>query len=83
LKKSIYKDIDGASFIGIMELVGDSQRCEVDGRWKDAREIGISRDGNVVVFHAALGEWDGPRAIYVIINANGSCPANRISIKGE
>ncbi|MES2069492.1 MAG: hypothetical protein V4488_04035 [Pseudomonadota bacterium] len=66
-----------------MEIFNGKHRCEIDGRWVDLREDIISRDGSTVVFHAALNEFDGPRAIYIVKNVNLNCTVNTISIKGS
>jgi hypothetical protein len=66
-----------------MEILNGQQRCNIDGRWIDYRELYISRDGSTLVFHAALTELDGPRAIYIVKNINLNCSANAISVMGN
>lgn len=68
LHDKIYTADGGSSYFGTMEFVNDKQRCEIAGRWIDSREINISRDGSIVVFHAAIGKNNGPRAIYIVKN---------------
>lgn len=66
-----------------MEILNGKQRCEIAGRWIDSREVQISRDGNSVVFHAAMLKHGGTRAIYFIKNTGQSCNASSIAITGK
>lgn len=76
------KEIDGFSY-ATMEVINDQHRCGIAGHWIDSREINISRDGNTVVFHVAIENRDGPRAIYIVKNTDIGCAVNAISIKGK
>lgn len=68
---------------GTMEFLNGTQRCEIAGRWIDEREVQISRDGSVVVFHAAIKEHGGPRAIYFVKNENLKCSVHRLTLGGN
>ena len=63
-----------------MEIFNGNRRCDIGGRWVNLRELNISRDGRTVVFHAALTDVSGPRAIYVVKNDNGGCAPLQINI---
>lgn len=75
-------DPSGRSF-GTMEIFNGSHRCDIGGRWLDDREIRISRDGRTVVFHAAVTDVNGPRAIYIVNNDNVDCSPVQINIQGS
>jgi hypothetical protein len=73
---------DGPSY-GIMEILNGNVRCDISGRWIDSRELQISRDGSVVVFHAAIKDFLGPRSIFVVKNEHLKCSAHSLVIGGN
>lgn len=66
-----------------MEILNDQQRCQIAGRWIDSREVQISRDGSTVAFHAAINDFDGPRAIYIAKNSGADCGAAPLAINNK
>ncbi len=74
---------DDGRYFSTIEILDGSQRCDVVGRWIDAREVVISRNGTTVAFHAAIEDHGGPRALHIIKNVDALCLIKSISIKGE
>jgi hypothetical protein len=72
---------DDGRYFSTIEILNGSQRCDIAGRWIDAREVVISRNGTTVAFHAAIENHDGPRAIHIIKNVDAVCLVKMISIK--
>ncbi|MDO8651110.1 MAG: hypothetical protein Q7R66_02845 [Undibacterium sp.] len=81
LRKNLYYGDQGS--YSTMEILNGKQRCEIAGRWIDSSEVLISRDGSSVVFHAAILEHGGTRAIYFIKNVGQTCTASSIAISGK
>ncbi len=75
-------DPDGRTF-GTMEIFNGTRRCDVGGRWLDERKIHFSRDGRTLVFHAAITDTDGPRAIYIVKNDGLDCTPEQFRIQGS
>lgn len=73
---------DGQSF-ATMEIFNGNRRCDVNGKWIDAYEVRLSRDGSTLVFLAAMRDFNGPRGIYVVNNKGGTCAPEQIQIKGS
>lgn len=63
---------DGSPF-STMDVVIGGRTCHVAGRWTDAREVQISRDGSTVAFHARASR-EGVRAVYAIDTRKGCLP---------
>lgn len=83
LRSRSFIEPNGSQYVSSIAIISGSRQCKVAGYRKTSAEETISRDGSTVVFHAALGEWDGPRALYFVKNTNGICQLNTISIKEE
>ena len=81
VRTHLYFGPTGQSF-GTMEIFNGGRRCGISGRWLDEREVQISRDGSTVVFHAAIADVDGPRAIYIVKNDGLDCTPEQFKIQG-
>lgn len=74
---------ESGRYLATISIFNDQHRCNIVGKWLDIRQLEISRDGSTVVFHAALQELNGPRAIYVVKNTNISCPINSMPMEAK
>lgn len=74
---------ESGRYLATISIFNGQHRCNIAGKWLDIRQLEISRDGSTVVFHAALQELDGPRAIYAVTNANATCLTNTIPIEAK
>ena len=66
-----------------MEILNGQQRCQIAGRWINGQGLKFSRDGSTVAFHAAIKDFDGPRAIYIAKNNREDCGAAPLSINNK
>lgn len=65
-------------YISKIMIFNDRQKCEIPGNWVDVRESYISKDGSIIVFQAAIKDFDGPRKIFIVKNKILNCIINSI-----
>lgn len=77
---SIFLEPGGSQFVGGIELIDEHKKCKPSGYWRDPREVQISREGNVAVFHAQQKKNSETRILVVINNREGKCAVSQITL---
>lgn len=64
------------------EILSNDKRCTVPGVWRDTRGVSLSRNGEIVVFHAVKNHDTFERGLYLVRFNEETCLVNEISMSG-